>query len=184
MEPEELLPPPQWTDETDSSLPGLRTRRYFQEKIADDAARVRHFSAFDRRPHGPSTGAGFMLFGLDHLELLKLIHGEGAAELALKHLAQLLLGQTRAEDMVVRWGESEFLAFLPRIENGKVRAVAAKIRAALRSQIFPLGASKVTALSVSVGTSFLSPAQHSRGSAAWREVIAAAETALAAVQQY
>ncbi len=163
-------------------LTGLRTRPYFQEKIAGEEVDVSPLPMGERHRQDLLPGAGFLLFGLDHLDLLKSLHGESAGDLALEHVEQLLLGHTRVGDTVVRWGESELLTFLPRIESDQIQAVAEKIRSALRSRTFKLGTQKTTALSVSVGTSFLAPAEHSRKSA-WWEGIAAAEAALAATQQ-
>ncbi|HZX33306.1 MAG TPA: diguanylate cyclase [Rhodocyclaceae bacterium] len=85
------------------SLTGLFNRRYLDETLEREVAR-------SRREGSPLS---LVLMDIDHFKRINDTYGHHAGDLALKAVADLLLSDVRAEDVVCRYGGEEFLILLP-----------------------------------------------------------------------
>ncbi|MGE5490111.1 MAG: diguanylate cyclase [Actinomycetota bacterium] len=85
------------------SLTGLFNRRYLDETLEREVAR-------SRREGSPLS---LILMDIDHFKRINDTYGHQAGDLALKAVADLLLSDVRAEDVVCRYGGEEFLILLP-----------------------------------------------------------------------
>ncbi len=106
--------------ETDS-LTGLANRRKIHEFLVPVLARADRYR----------TPFSLAMLDIDGFKLLNDAYGHPTGDLVLRHMARLLKEQTRASDIVGRYGGDEFLLILP--ETGPVEAatLAEKLRDAL-----------------------------------------------------
>ena len=84
-------------------LTGLYNRRYLDETLEREVARA-------RREHEPLS---LMMIDVDHFKALNDRHGHRAGDKVLRMLSELLMADTRAEDVACRYGGEEFLVLLP-----------------------------------------------------------------------
>ena len=113
-----------------------------------------------------------VLGDLDYFDDYNQRHGFTAGDDALKLAATALDAQCRASDRLYRYGGEEFLLILADLQAGLARAVAERLRLAVRGLPLP------TALTMSVGVAELQPRTHMTV-ADW---LRAAEAALAAAK--
>jgi diguanylate cyclase (GGDEF)-like protein len=159
--------------ETDP-LTGLHNRRYFMDRIAEDA---RQFASDRRLPEHRRT-SGIVLIDLDNFKGINDNHGHSAGDQALKHLARLLRRCVRGDDRIVRWGGDELVILLPKAATETVAEVAERIVTTVRSEPIRLADGSSRALSCSAGWSMIDW-QASMGDAApWESAMAAADAAL------
>jgi diguanylate cyclase (GGDEF)-like protein len=84
-------------------LTGLFNRRYLQSTLEREWARC-------QREGVPLC---VMLLDIDHFKQVNDRHGHGVGDQVLVRLGQLLLEQSRREDLACRYGGEEFLLLLP-----------------------------------------------------------------------
>jgi diguanylate cyclase (GGDEF)-like protein len=161
--------------ETDP-LTGLHNRRYFLDRIAQDAERF----AADRRVPAQRRTSGITMVDLDNFKGINDSHGHSAGDQLLKHLAQILRRTVRTGDRIVRWGGDEFVILLPQAEEDTTEEVAQRIVTAVRSQPIQLADGGVHTLSCSVGWSVIDWQATAGEPAPWESAMAAADAALSA----
>lgn len=82
---------------------------------------------------------------LDDAPRLQEVHGPQAVEEALRHLAQVLTGVLRRDDLLASWEDDRLVALLPGPAHGAVRALQKAVKALrsrpleLRSTVVPFG---------------------------------------------
>ncbi|QDX80358.1 hypothetical protein B9N43_03215 [Denitratisoma sp. DHT3] len=96
------------------SLTGVFNRRYLDETLEREVARTR------RDGHPLSV----VMVDLDHFKTLNDSYGHLAGDQIIKTVADLLRADTRAEDVVCRYGGEEFLVVLPgmTLDHAQARA--------------------------------------------------------------
>jgi diguanylate cyclase (GGDEF)-like protein/putative nucleotidyltransferase with HDIG domain len=126
--------------ETDS-LTGLANHRKIHEFLALVQARAERY------------GSHFSLamLDIDNFKLLNDTHGHPAGDVVLRQVAALLTEQTRAADIVGRYGGDEFLLILPEAGPLEAAALAEKLRAALAENPYVTPAGEQIPLCASFG---------------------------------
>lgn len=77
------------------------------------------------------TGLGVLMCDLDYFKSINDKYGHDVGDLVLKETSQVLAGNVRKSDLVVRFGGEEFLVLLVDIKEGEAEKVAEKLRKAL-----------------------------------------------------
>ncbi len=86
-------------------LTGLYNRRYMEETLEREIKRAtRH-----------QTSLGVIMLDIDHFKGFNDTFGHTAGDLVLRQIGVALISNTRAEDVVCRYGGEEFLVILPEI---------------------------------------------------------------------
>ncbi|UTJ05148.1 GGDEF domain-containing response regulator [Arcobacter roscoffensis] len=124
------------------SLTGLNNRNKFKEIYGKEI----------RRGFRYKNDLSLIIFDLDFFKNINDTHGHQIGDEVLKDIAQVVLGNVREHDIVVRWGGEEFLILLPETSSEGSLNVAEKIRAAIEDKDF---SSKNLRLTASFGIASL-----------------------------
>jgi diguanylate cyclase (GGDEF)-like protein len=102
-------------------LTGLKNRRAFIQELEREIVRSNR------------TGArtSLLLLDLDHFKSINDTHGHGAGDAVLVAIGQTLSHESRAYDIVGRWGGEEFVVALPATEGKNALIVAERLRQAI-----------------------------------------------------
>jgi len=103
---------------TVDSLTGLYLRRYFEERLSEEFARVDRYAG----------SCSVILLDVDWLKAINDQQGHAAGDAALIHVAQVIREQTRLLDVPARLGGDEFAILLPSVDANLARSVAERIR--------------------------------------------------------
>jgi len=122
------------------SLTGLATRRYFNQRFADELFRAKQL----RRP------LSLILFDLDHFKRVNDAHGHEAGDKVLIQIANLLRHHKRPEDFLARWGGEEMVMILPNTGPLAAGRVAERLSDAVREATFRTPAADIR-ITVSAG---------------------------------
>jgi diguanylate cyclase (GGDEF)-like protein len=122
-------------------LTGLRNRRFFHERLADEFARA-------RRSTSPLS---VVLLDVDRLKELNDQHGHGAGDRALRRAAAVIQHAARVTDVVARWGGDEFIVLAPDTDSTQAETLARRI-CLLASEDFEADATERRTLSAGVAT--------------------------------
>ncbi len=128
----------EWLDEV------ARLRQQIEELselVATDALtglfNFRHFKTVLRAEMDRSKRSGIptslVLLDIDHFKAVNDTYGHEAGNLALKHLAEILLGEVRTTDIVCRYGGEEFAMIFPETHLNLAVKVADRIRLRIAS---------------------------------------------------
>ncbi|WP_082547863.1 diguanylate cyclase [Massilia sp. Root335] len=135
---------------TRDSLTGLFNRHYFYEQVVPRHHRQAG-AASDRRAGGEGrTGGVFLLMDIDRFKSINDTLGHGAGDVVLKNVAARLAATLREQDVLIRWGGEEFLAYLPGIGTEEARQVCARVLAAVGGTPIALDDRELTA-TISIG---------------------------------
>jgi len=122
------------------SLTGLATRRYFNQRFADELFKARQL----RRP------LSLILFDLDHFKRVNDAHGHEVGDKVLIQIASLLRHHKRPEDFLARWGGEEMVMILPNTDPLAAGRVAERLAEAVREATFRTPAADIR-ITVSAG---------------------------------
>lgn len=92
-----------------------------------------------------------VLLDVDHFKRVNDVHGHAAGDLALQHVASLLLGHCRAGEPLFRFGGEEFLALLQAADREEAQQAAERLLQALRDTPLRLPDGHALSLRVSAG---------------------------------
>ena len=106
--------------ETDA-LTGLANHRKLREALKQEEARARRYK----------SPFAVVMIDVDGFKLLNDAYGHPAGDSVLTQMARLLEKQTRATDVVARYGGDEFLLLLPETTAAEAGALAEKLRRAV-----------------------------------------------------
>ncbi|NTS76960.1 GGDEF domain-containing protein [Catenovulum sp. SM1970] len=102
-------------------LTGLLNRRGFEEATRSQLALLSR----------KSLDGALIVLDIDHFKRLNDTFGHAAGDRALIDLSNILVEQTRENDVVVRNGGEEFVIFLPELDELQAANVAERIRLAI-----------------------------------------------------
>lgn len=137
-------------------LTGLHNRRFLAQVIDADVAHC-------LRAHRDAAAAGspaaarqhadivFYLLDLDHFKAVNDEHGHLAGDEVLVQLSHRLVGVTREDDHVVRWGGEEFLVVTRGVDRRRAPVVAEKLRLAIAGLPFELRSGALLTKTCSIG---------------------------------
>jgi diguanylate cyclase (GGDEF)-like protein len=94
--------------------------------------------------------ASYLMVDSDSLKQVNDTHGHEAGNRLLQHVVKALLGQLRSTDVAARYGGDEFVVMLPDTPARGALEVAERIRHAVESAPFAVGAARVPC-TVSIG---------------------------------
>ncbi len=100
------------------SLTGLYNRHYLSETLKRELARA----VREKYP------VSFIMIDIDHFKRVNDAFGHKSGDAVLQNLSALLRKNSRAGDILVRYGGEEFLAILPKVKAEAARKVAEKWR--------------------------------------------------------
>ncbi len=145
------------------ALTGLFNRRYLEESIAREVARV----ARDNQE------LGIIMFDLDHFKRVNDHYGHDMGDAVLRQLGEVLLHHVREEDIACRYGGEEFTVILPGADTEVSRQRAEELRQLIEAMKVQWGGQVIGNLSVSLGVACFPT--HGK---TWQEVLKAADKAL------
>ncbi len=143
-------------------LTGLYNRRFFNEIISRELARAIR----------ESYPISFVMMDLDHYKSINDTYGHEVGDLVLQELAMLLTRQTRAGDVVFRYGGEEFLALLPATDLQSAYHYAERWRLSLQDTNIRAAKHDIH-ITMSIGIAAFT-SQHEK----YQDILAAADTAL------
>jgi diguanylate cyclase (GGDEF)-like protein len=135
---------------TRDSLTGLFNRHYFYEQVVPHHHRKAGAASERRAGAEGRTGGVFLLMDIDRFKSINDTLGHGAGDVVLKNVAARLGATLREQDVLVRWGGEEFLAYLPGIGTDEARQVCARVLAAVGGTPIALDDRELTA-TISIG---------------------------------
>lgn len=125
------------------SLTGLKNRGFIQVELE----RLILVS------HRYNNDLALIMIDIDHFKHINDTFGHQVGDDALKSLAKTLRKQTRASDLVVRYGGEEFIVLLPQSSLYEVRKTSEKLRKAVESKKVP--SLKNANMTISLGVAIL-----------------------------
>lgn len=126
-------------------LTGAHNRRFCDERVQSELA-------FARR-HG--TALSLVLMDLDRFKLVNDTYGHPAGDAVLRHLAELVRAQIRAEDVFARYGGEEFVLLLRATDVIGAARVAERVRRSLAERPVPCGGGLELPVTLSAGCASL-----------------------------
>jgi diguanylate cyclase (GGDEF)-like protein/putative nucleotidyltransferase with HDIG domain len=123
------------------SLTGLANHRKLHQVLAHEQARAERYGSH----------FSLVMLDIDEFKLLNDTHGHPAGDTVLRRVGKLLSEQTRAADVVGRYGGDEFLLVLPETSADEAGRLAEKLRAALREDPYVTAAGERIPIRASFG---------------------------------
>lgn len=153
------------------SLTGLYNRGYFFEAIA---------SRIEYMKRGKNAHACVAMLDIDHFKKFNDTYGHLCGDVAIKMVANAILGTLRKGDVACRYGGEEFVLFLHGIDLDQSITICERIRLNIANQpcLDEGGDASVT---VSIGVSWLDPfvlTQNDSGVDILHRVLGAADVAM------
>ncbi len=101
------------------ALTGLYIRRYFERRLREESAPARRH----KRPFS------LVIIDLDHFKLVNDTYGHEDGDRVLRHIADVIGGLLREDDIACRYGGEEFVLLLRATPGMAARVVANRLRA-------------------------------------------------------
>lgn len=108
-------------------LTGVYNYRYLRSALDREVARARRFR----------EEFCIIMLDVDHLKEYNDVHGHLQGSEVLRRLAQVVMGELRASDVLAKYGGDEFVVILPQTQREGARTLAERIRAAVEAYAFP-----------------------------------------------
>lgn len=108
-------------------LTKLWNRRYVMERLKEENSRA----------HRSSHSFAIILCDIDHFKKVNDTFGHNGGDRTLEEFAKLLIGNSRLEDIMARWGGEEFLILLPSTDSEGALNMGEKIRHLIEMMIIP-----------------------------------------------
>jgi diguanylate cyclase (GGDEF)-like protein len=115
------------------ALTGIRNRRAFDQRIADE----------HRRARSNGRRLALAVFDIDRFKHVNDLHGHAAGDDTLRAVCTAIAAQARSEDLVARIGGEEIAWLMPGADSHDAQAAAVRALEAIRSLDLDVG--RVTA---------------------------------------
>ncbi len=134
-------------------LTGLRNRRYLQQTIDKEIARVlRDYAQHTGQESSVAhTGLLFLMIDLDFFKRINDTYGHLAGDQVLIQLSNILTSLCRESDTIVRWGGEEFLVTTHPSTLSQSAAFAERIRSTVSAHPFELPDGEILKQTCSIG---------------------------------
>lgn len=153
---------------TRDSLTGLFNRHYFYEQVVPQL--------HAQRSRGEAKGGGvFLLLDVDHFKSINDRFGHGAGDVVLKNVASRLAGALREQDVLIRWGGEEFLAYLPGVATDEARKVCGRLLASVSGTAI---VAEERELTVTVSIGFCPNPADNEAAPGWEQLVHLADLCL------
>jgi len=126
-------------------LTGVANHRYFYQRLDEELARSAR----------SGESISLILIDVDGLKMLNDTHGHVAGDDALRTIAALLVHESRAIDVVARYGGDEFAVILPGVDSDGARNYANRVAQTIADATFELNGLTISLPTVSWGRSTL-----------------------------
>jgi diguanylate cyclase (GGDEF)-like protein len=110
------------------SLTGLYNRRYFEERLREELDRSQRYY----RPFS------IILTDLNHLKHINDRYGHWVGDQTIITLAEALMQNIRANDVVARYGGDEFVILLPETDKANAQLMARRLKEQLATRVITL----------------------------------------------
>jgi diguanylate cyclase (GGDEF)-like protein len=129
---------------TVDGLTQIYNKRYFMEVLEREIS----------RSHRYGRELSLIMFDIDHFKNINDSFGHLAGDYVLKHLASVIKGRIRREDIMARYGGEEFTIILPEIDTYNARQFAEKVRRLVEKTVFKFEDTQIpVTISIGVATS-------------------------------
>jgi diguanylate cyclase (GGDEF)-like protein len=108
-------------------LSGLLNRRAYEARLTE----VLHLAQAQRRP------LAILMVGLDHFKRIHGVCGRGVGDHVIKAVGHAIRAFSRSEDLVIRWGDEEFLAIMVGADHTQAAEIAERLRKAFSTLAVP-----------------------------------------------
>lgn len=120
-------------------LTGLFNRQKFNEIFLKEIKRDKRYD----------NALSIIIFNIENLKDIFKICGKLSYENVIKSIAEIVINCVREHDIVVRWGEDEFLVLLPQTEMDGAKIVAQKIQSSIFDSDFKIDEKIITNFGIS-----------------------------------
>jgi diguanylate cyclase (GGDEF)-like protein len=171
------------------SLTGLKNRRFLDEFIETEVARVNRRLEGTYTPDGSSNTINispnlfFMMIDLDGFKVINDTYGHHAGDQALIQVRDVLQSCCRKSEIIIRWGGDEFMVIGHTATPRAAEQLAERIRANLAEHQYTLGDGHVGKLSGSIGFSMYPFSPTRTSSLSWEQVVTVADHAAYAAKR-
>lgn len=122
-----------------------------RDRLTDVATRDFFFRRMESAPD--AYGVSLMV-DIDHFKEVNDTHGHYAGDAVIRRVSQILKRETRAQDIVCRFGGEEFVVFLHEVDADQGLVVAERMRTAVAAETLrETGHGPVISVTVSIGGS-------------------------------
>lgn len=129
---------------TTDELTGLNNRKYLQDRLEGELSRAKRYG----------VKLSCVLFDIDFFKVVNDIYGYDWGDILLKRIAEMLKGLIRKEDILVRYGDEEFIVVLPNTPEENAYLFAERFRHDIEKMEFiPAGEEERHQITISGGIS-------------------------------
>lgn len=128
---------------TTDGLTELYNHRYFQDQMRMQIANAQRYN----------TQFSMIIIDIDHFKSFNDTYGHQAGDAVLKQVAQTLKTNSRATDIVCRYGGEEMSIILTNTDKEEAIKKAERVCKAVAERIFKLSATQTVHVTISVGVS-------------------------------
>lgn len=129
---------------TTDELTGLNNRKYLQDRLEGELSRAKRYG----------VKLSCVLFDIDFFKVVNDIYGYDWGDILLKRIAEMLKGLIRKEDILVRYGDEEFVIILPNTPEENAYLFAERFRRDIEKMEFiPAGEEERHQITISGGIS-------------------------------